>query len=379
MDLSEHDAVVRTTARLAALDTGVPAGATRPDPQVVADHVRASVLPMLRALRPDEVREHAHGDVAVRIGPDRDDGVVLIAYIVAQHGNPEDRRVEVRDGYLIGRGVAQCKGAMGAALDALARVDRTALRRPVWLCVNTEGSSSHGGSQRLLGDLGVTGRCAVVLTGTDLDVSICNRGRADLRVELVGRGGHSSRPEDLANPFDALGSVLDGVARLAPPIDHPVFGPASVTVFAMDADPVAPHTVPDRLTLTVDRRLLPGETPQAALDAARAVLEGRRGQVTVAVTPGAWMLPAEVAPDEPVVRALLAGVRRPGRDAAPVASRHTFDAGWACSLGMPTPMFGPGRRAFGHDVTAAESVAVEDLVTARDALAHAVPALCSSP
>jgi succinyl-diaminopimelate desuccinylase len=373
----EHDPVVHTTARLAALDTGVPAGATRPDARVVADHVRASVLPMLRSLHPDEIREHPEGDLAVRIGPDRDDGVVLIAYVVAQHGDPDDRRVEVRDGRLVGRGVAQCKGAMGAALDALARLDRTQLRRPVWLCVNTEGFSTHGGSQRLLGDLAVSGRCAVVLTGTDLDVSVCNRGRADLRVELVGLGGHSSRPEDLTNPFDALGAVLDDVARLAPPTDHPQLGRATTTVFAVDAHPVAPHTVPDRLTLTVDRRLLPGETPAAALDAARAALEGRRGAVEVRVTPGAWMLPAQVAPDEAIVQALLDGVRRTGRDATTVASRHTFDAGWACSLGMPTPMFGPGRRAFGHDVTTAESVAVGDLIAARDSLVHALTTVCT--
>lgn len=374
--------VVAATMALLHSDTGVPAGRVVPDAELVARRVREDVQPLLEALAPDEVRRHPTGELAVRIGPDRPDGLVLVGYVVAQHGDPDDRRVELRDdgAVLVGRGVAQCKGALGAAVDAVGRLDRGALRRPVWLCVNTEGGgSSHGGSRRILGDLAVRGARAVVLTGTDLDVSVANRGRVDLEVTISGRGGHSSRPEGAANPFDGLDAVLGRIAGLPRPPDDPDLGPASATVFGVRSDPVAPHTVPDRLVLVLDRRLLPGETPDAVIRAARAVLAGDLGGgLTVSVEEGAWMLPAQVDPGDPLVATLVEGVRAAGGRSGPVVSRHTFDAGWACSLGIPTVMFGPGRRSFGHDVTEVESVGVRDLAMAADALVATASGLCSA-
>ncbi len=55
---------------------------------------------------------------------------------------------------LVGQGANQNKGPMASALAALA-IRPDALQRPVLLAVNTEGMSSHGGSGRVIDDLGV--------------------------------------------------------------------------------------------------------------------------------------------------------------------------------------------------------------------------------
>lgn len=366
----EHDLL-----HLLRLPTGVPAGAIEPDADVVAAMVNDEVLPLLPT-GAAEIRRHRHGDAAIRFGPSGDDGLVILTYIVAQHGDPDDTEPDLSDRgrgpWIRGRGAAQCKGALAAAIASLDSCGD--LARPVWLAINTEGSSSHRGSERIFADLGVTGRAGIVLTGTGLAISRANRGRVDVVVRIGGVSCHSSQPELGDNPIDRLPAVLnalDDIVLAQPDAD---LGPATVTPFSIRAEPVAPHTIPRVLEVRIDRRLLPGETPDCAVTAINAALTGIPG---LQVSAGSSMLPASVPPDSPVITALAAGIEAAGGSAANVVvSRHTFDAGYACSRGIPTPMFGPGVRRFGADMTEPEGVLVSDCQVAAAALRMTIDRLC---
>ncbi len=362
---------------LALLDlpTWVPAGSVEPDAAQIATLVEDGIVPRIEQRQPTEIRRHDHGDVAARFGPEGDDGLVLFAYVVAQHGDPsQDAPTVIQDeaGLVVrGRGAAQCKGAFASALAALR--DLPDLRRPVWLAVNTEGSSSHGGSRRLLDGLGLRASAGIVLTGTDLAVSRANRGRVDVVIHIGGKACHSSQPSLGRNPFDRLPEVLDRVRGVATPPEDPVLGAATLTPFAIRVEPVAPHTIPQTLIVTVDRRLLPGESPDRAVVAIRRALNGIDD---VTVSAGASMLPAVVPADAPIIEALSAGVAASGRQPEIVIGRNTFDAGYACSVGIPTPMFGPGRRRFGPDMVEPEAIALADCESAAVALRTAIERIC---
>ena len=362
--------------QLLELPTWVPAGAVEPDAAHVATLVDDGVVPLLQRRAPSEIRRHDHGDVAARYGPEGDDGILLMAYIVAQHGDPaDDVPAVLGEGSATrvrGRGAAQCKGALASALAAIDDLPGD-LRRPVWVAINTEGSSSHGGSRRLLDDLEVRAGAGVVLTGTDLKISRANRGRVDVVIRIGGVACHSSQPALGANPFDRLPEVLARVRSIRLPPDHAELGSATVVPFAIRAEPVAPHTIPGELVVTLDRRLLPGESPTAAVDSVREALDSIED---VSVMAGRTMLPASVAADAPIVTALSAGLRAADRPTDVVTSSHTFDAGYPCSLGIPTPMFGPGRRRFGPDMVEPESVSVRDCDAAASTLSTAIERLC---
>jgi acetylornithine deacetylase len=171
-----------------------------------------------------------------------------------------------------------------------------------------------------------------------------------------------------------LPAVLDRLAAIALPPPHPHLGDASMTPFAIRSEPIAPHTIPAIVEVSVDRRLLPGESPQAAVAAVAAALRSIRG---VEVFGGRFMLPADVEPDDTIIAALTDGLHAAGRAAEVTVSAHTFDAGYACDRGMPTPMFGPGRRQFGAALLAPEEVLVDDCSAAGVALATAVDRLCA--
>jgi hypothetical protein len=91
------------------------------------------------------------------------------------------------------------------------------------------------------------------------------------------------------------------------------------------------------------------------------------------------MKPALVDRDAPVVAALQQGLERAGRAGETFFSLNAFDAGYACSKGIPTPMFGPGKRRFsGEGLTGADAVAIEDCLAGAASIAHAIEVLCGS-
>jgi acetylornithine deacetylase/succinyl-diaminopimelate desuccinylase-like protein len=211
-----------------------------------------------------------------------------------------------------------------------------------------------------------------VATGTDLQVSVGNRGRVDVRIEVLGASAHSSQPWLGANPIPVAAEAIQRLAALELPQPHPDLGAASITPYQLRCDPVAPHTIPRRVEVVVDRRLLPGEDPEAAVAAIGAALPPAPG-FTLRVEPGPLMWPALVDPAHPAVQALVAGVRAAGRDSQTCYSPNTFDAGYPCRVGIPTVMFGPGRRRFGGEgLLADDVVAVDDCVTAAEAIRTAI-------
>jgi succinyl-diaminopimelate desuccinylase len=375
-----------TLLQLLNTDTGVPTGQTEVEPgeDFILEAMNQVVRPLVDSLRPDEVRVHPAGDLAARFGPPGRDGLLIQTYIVSQHGNlmDEPQAARVVDGApfglvgptAVGQGANQNKGPMAAVLAALmARPDN--LSRPVWLTVNTEGRSSHGGSRRLLEELEVHAAQGVVSIGTDLRVSIGNRGRVDVRVTVQGESCHSSQPWLGSNPIEVAADVIAALRSAPIPAKHPELGPASVTPYQVANFPIAPHTIPSRSEIVIDRRLLPNESAHEAVESLRdhllATVAG-----TFSVEEGVLMLPAQVSPDLPVVLGLIEAVREAGAPSEAFWSLNTFDAGLACQRDIPTCMFGPGKRSFSSGVTAAEAVTLADCNVAAAALQRVMSSLC---
>lgn len=385
----ETDLRADLAARLSILlstSTEVPEGEHEVlpgDARIVAA-VDDTILPMIEALAPATIRRHPDGEVVARFGPAGDDGLLIQTYVVSQHGHArgdEDAGI-LLDGNLFGfsgsvmkgRGAAQHKGAMAAVLTALEMLPAS-LRRPVTLAVNTEGMSSHGGSRRVIDDLGVRAAWGILATGTDLRVSLGNRGRVDLYVGIDGGSTHSSRPVPGGNPLTIAGQVLSALDGMPLPAPHPRLGPAALTPYQLFFDPIAPHTIPASGRLIVDRRLLPGERPESVTAEFAAELRARVG-APLRIEEGPSMLPAEVDSSARHVQALLAGLADQGVTAETFYSTNTFDAGYGCDRGIPTVMFGPGRRDFGVGVTAPEVVALDDCWTAAVVFARLIDDLC---
>ena len=237
----------------------------------------------------------------------------------------------------VGLGASQSKGGLAAMCEAVAMLQNDGVDPAgrVLIGVCSEGSSTHESSRVLYESLGEPLPAGAVLTvGTRNQISIGNRGRVDVHVEIHGESTHSSVADTLGhNPIPVVAEVLQRVEAM--PLEsseHPLLGSRSILPYKLTSGPIAPHTTPSWCRIVFDRRMLPGDDPDAIVGDVAAVLAG----LDVSVTRGATMLPALVDAEARVVRALLAGGAH-----GTFVPRSTFDAGYACSLGVPTVMCGP--------------------------------------
>jgi acetylornithine deacetylase/succinyl-diaminopimelate desuccinylase-like protein len=393
----DRDYLTGALVRLAQSPTDVPVGQTElaPDDPKITAYVRGVLAPALAEVGlPLAMIDDWNNGVGY-LGPASagQPALLLMLYTTSQHGTFTDETLEgrladgsafgVRDLCVFGRGTNQGKGPAAAVLAALKalRDAGVRLRRRLVVAVNAEGRSSHGCSARLIDEHGVRADQGIVCIGTGNEIVLGNRGRVDIRVTVRGRSAHSSHPHLAVNPILGVGDVLNRLARLAFPKRHPTLGPEQLTVYKLVCAPIAPHTIPDRCELTLDRRLLPGSTIEEAVAEIRTALDGS-GPWTVEVEPGASMLPAEVPADAPVVRALDRATREvTGRPAVTAYAGYTFDAGYACARGIPTVMFGPalpGRtRGLASDVTTTEFVPLSVVREGAEIYLRTIMTLCA--
>lgn len=353
----ELDYLVRQTSELARVPTAVPLGfetlMEANDPLLV-HYVQDVVRPRIDALGIRELIDVGN-NLVVRVGdPGADRALVIQNYTVTQHHNhmaePFSGKMALAAEFgcdepcVFGQGVSQNKAhqaTMLCVLKLLAEA-RAALGGCLYWVVNNEGRSTHDCTRAVLARLGRKPDFGIVQLGTGLKVWLGNRGRVDIDVHIRGKAAHSSTPERGLSAIDGANEVMNRLKRLAWTDRHPLLGGRQAIVYKVKYEPVAPHTLPEHAYLTVDRRLLPGDDPAAAVAEIAAAIGDMR-PFEVRVTQGVVHLPALAGADEPWVRAFLEAGRSiapAGLDTVHVGS--AFDAGGLTAAGIPAVTFGAG-------------------------------------
>jgi acetylornithine deacetylase/succinyl-diaminopimelate desuccinylase-like protein len=376
----DEDFVVRTLQALAHVPTEVPVGYDTlidGDDPLLVHYVHNVVLPRVRDVAPDVVCRDVGGNLLIRDGDaGTADSVLLQTYSVTQHHNlmddPLSGRIEERAGrrVVLGQGVSQVKAHQAVMLGVLKlfRDAGATPRRTVWWTVNNEGRSSHACTGALLDAMGETPAYALLLVDEDMRLSVGNRGRVDIDVTIEGTPAHSSAPHLARDPIGAVADVVARLRTLTWSDVHPRLGGRHAIVYKVRYEPLAPHTIPARAELTIDRRLLPGDEPAAAVQEIRDLLDGL-GPCTIRVHDGVAMLPVLVDDGEPVVPAVqraITAVR--GERAREIVGQGTFDAGGTAQRGIPTVMWGAG--GAGDWPLGEDFVAIDDVLDEVCAVAH---------
>jgi succinyl-diaminopimelate desuccinylase len=277
---------------------------------------------------------------------------------------------DVVDGRLIGRGSADMKGPVAAALAAGAAIVRTGIplagTLEFHLAADEELAGLHG--TKVLWERGLlTPDAAIVGEPSEMHIGLAQRGGAWITLTAYGRAAHGSQPHRGVNAITTMARYLLRLPEVLPDITHPLVGSPTVNA-ALISGGSAPNVVPDRCVVDVDRRIVPGETdPQQVLAPFRALaaeLALEDPDLRVEAELREWTQAAETSPDTHLVR--LAGdavAAETGTRPEWVGFTGITDARYYINqVQVPTMVLGPGSLTVAH--TANESVLVDDLVAA---------------
>ncbi len=348
--------LVESLSNLAKIPTAVPLGFNtlmEPDDPKLVTYVQEMLRPELVRLGVYDLIDVPRNNLVIRVGTGSLPRSLLIQnYTPSQHHNLMDPRLagvvaNARDfgcdePAIFGQGVSQNKAhqaVMLAVMKLLLQSDIELHGRLYW-AINNEGRSSHACTEAIIGALDERPTFGVVQIGTDLGISLGNRGRVDVDIHLQGTAIHSSEPEKGLSAIEGAHEVMSRLKTLAWEDSHQLLGGRHAIVYKIRYDPVAPHTLPSDAYLTVDRRMLPGDDPHQATEEIRQVI-GDLSPYKVSVDLGVYMLPALVERSHPGVRALQeANFAIRGSEADEFHGFGTFDAGGLCAFGIPTVMYG---------------------------------------
>ena len=286
-----------------------------------------------------------------------------------------------RDGRLYGRGAQDMKGGVAAMMSAAADIAASgglAKGRLIVAAVVDEEHSSIGA------DALVTrwrADAAIVTEPTDLAIAVGHKGFAWVRVDVEGKAAHGSRPAEGQDAILRLGRVLarlealDASLQTRPP--HALMGTGSLHASVIEGGREL-SSYPDRATLQMERRTLPGEPESEALAEVQQILDTLaredptfRGSATAVFGRPAY----EVSADHELPRALSAALARAGGRPRIAGASFWTDAAVLGHAGIPSILFGPGGAGLHSTV---EYVNVSDVLICKDALIELAKSYCGS-
>lgn len=312
-------------------------------------------------------RRDGMGNVIVELGHQNSDRSLMLMTYAMTH--PANRMQTPFAGELIdgetrirGRGVSEQKGALAAAIAAVAAAKDLPLKGRLVLCVSSAGETGrHDAALSIVEALGFLPKQTIIAVGTTGRLALANKGRIDVEVTVKGRVSHSSTPWAGVNAITGAQQVLERVLSLdVSKAEHAGLGKSTLTATSIRSWPEATHTVQDEVKIVFDRRLLPGEDRDAAF---RAIAEAANigAPWVVETTLGPSMYPAEIDPQGPLATAVRKGCEAEGvPPPATFYSSGALDAGLFHVRGAEAAMWGPGDQALWH--TENESIGVDELV-----------------
>jgi acetylornithine deacetylase len=294
--------------------------------------------------------------------------------------NHEPFDATVKDGRIYGRGASDMKGGVAAMCAAAARL-RGQLGGDLIIAAVADEEWRSAGTAALVAS-GMRADAAIVTEPTQLRLMPAHKGFAWLEARVHGRAAHGSRWDigvDAVRHAGLLLAELDRVdAEELPKKKHALLGRPSLHAGSISGGGGGVSTYPDRCTFEIERRTIPGETPDDArreLEAACAAVRARQPAFRADVELMFSQPPSDVAVDAPVVRSLAEVLTHRKLNPEPAGMSAWTDAALLNAAGIPAICFGPGDMGLAHAAT--EYIEVREIEQATDLLVAFARSWCT--
>lgn len=262
---------------------------------------------------------------------------------------------KVSQGELWGRGSVDMKGGLASAMAAIKALRSLDVELPgdLWLFASMDEELEMTGIKAMLksGTISDVG-AAIVCEPTNLRINCASKGRTWATLRVLGEAAHASFKDGGVN-------AITNALRLAAKLDettpehrtHESIGDSWWTITEIEGG-LGPAIVPDRCDLTLDVRLVPGQTCDAVWDEVHQMIDrialelpDFRCEVHVVERREPW----EIEPESYVAAAMSAGLKAAtGGEPGFAAFPGTTDASFMVLAGIPCVICGPGDLGRAH-------------------------------
>jgi succinyl-diaminopimelate desuccinylase len=352
-----------------------PPGDCRAAVSVIADKLTANNIPF------NILADNPHKPNLIATLPGQSESQTLLYHAHIDTVAPGDLAVwqhppfsgVVDDGFIYGRGAGDDKSSVVAQVMALIVLARSgvALNRPLQVAVVAdEESGAKQGTRWLRDHQHLQPDFMVVGEQTNNQVAVAERVACGIDLTVFGKSTHGAMPWAGDNAVLKTARVLAWLEKtLFPELaakSHPYLPPATLNIGKIQGG-LQWNIVPASCKVEMDRRLLPGETREAAMAEIKALLDEYNDTIepleyelfsTGKVAPN-----INTAPDEPFVQCAQTALQAVnGQPQELTGYVQTSDGRWFAGDGFPIIIFGPSDPVVGHATN--EHVSIEQLVEA---------------
>ena len=286
----------------------------------------------------------------VGIARGADDGKTLLLNghmdTVGIAGMPDAHKPVVKDGRLYGRGSYDMKSGLAACMMAVAAARKQRLRGDVIFTAVIDEEFASVGTMDLAQRFHVDG--AIVAEFTELQLILAHRGFVWLEVETIGKAAHGSRPDLGVDAIVKMGKVLAEVEQLDQKLrsnpTHPLLGSGSLHASLIQGGQEL-SSYPERCLLSVERRTLPNETPEAIEAEFHEIVQNIQhsdASFNAVIRRGIDRSPLETPEEFEIVKAIqAAGIKVLNYPSQIAGVQFWTDAAVLSASGIPSVLFGP--------------------------------------
>ena len=278
----------------------------------------------------------------------------------------------VRNGNRIyGRGACDVKAGLAAMMHAMREMQMSGEQPPaeVWLAAVIDEEHRYRGVLALLEQLpaGESEQQTVTIVAepTDCRIAIANKGVLRWQVVTHGVAAHSSKPHTGRNAIIEMMKVVELLqddADQLTEMTHPLVGSPTLCISMIEGGRQI-NFVPDRCTLSLDRRLLPGESPQAVLEHYRQMVAALPEVHVEFELPLISDEAFDTDINAPVVQTAIQVAGIVGSESRPAGVPFGCDITKLSRAGIPGIIFGPGSIDQAHG--AFEYVDIDQVIMAQ--------------
>lgn len=317
-------------------------------------------------------------NLVCRRGPDQAGGLALVGHTDCVPFDEDWKEALAgleRDGRVYGRGAADTKGFLAAALAAAARTQPGA--HPLTILFTADEEVGCLGAKQLVAEARIHPRHAIVGEPTSLVPIRAHKGYCAVEVQVHGQEGHSAYPDVGASAIHAVGKLFADLEKIGDQLreekDKAFSPPWTTWNVGVIGGGKARNITAGECHFTYEWRPLPGQDPRKALrlleDAARRLVDANGGKINVAIAPLRTDAAAVTPPEAEIVKFLE---EQSGNKAKTVPFGTELPE--VVGMGAEGCVFGPGDIKQAHRT--GEFVEIAELEKAAEILERAIGRFC---